>query len=136
MKRPTVNRFSLLVVLLLLIGGVLITSGCARFDRAADFTADPTSGEKPLVVRFTPAVEGAARRWIWSFGDGHTSTERRPEHTYDDPGTYTVLLAVFPRCTDTDPVTVVKEDYITVTAGLGLPPRPQDAAFLPGDSVP
>ena len=134
MKTAKVHRFSLLVVLLLLIGGVLIPTGCARFDGVADFSADATLGEKPLVVRFTPAVEGTVRRWIWNFGDGQTSTERRPEHTYDDPGTYTVLLIVFPRWSD--PVTVVKEDYITVTAGLGLPPRPQNAGFLSGDSVP
>lgn len=33
-------------------------------------------------------------KWHWSFGDGDTSTERFPEHTYDQPGLYTVELTV------------------------------------------
>ncbi len=33
-------------------------------------------------------------KWHWSLGDGATSTERFPDHTYTDPGTYTVELTV------------------------------------------
>ncbi len=33
-----------------------------------------------------------ATQWTWDFGDGTTSTERTPEHTYAAPGTYTVQL--------------------------------------------
>ncbi len=33
-----------------------------------------------------------ATNWSWDFGDGATSTERTPEHTYAAPGTYTVQL--------------------------------------------
>lgn len=32
--------------------------------------------------------------WLWDFGDGNTSTEQNPVHTYAAPGTYTVCLAV------------------------------------------
>lgn len=30
--------------------------------------------------------------YLWDFGDGETSTETNPVHTYDQPGTYTVQL--------------------------------------------
>jgi PKD repeat protein len=30
----------------------------------------------------------------WAFGDGATSTNAQPTHTYDVPGTYTVELTV------------------------------------------
>lgn len=32
--------------------------------------------------------------WAWDFGDGYTSTERHPEHTFPLPGTYQVCLTV------------------------------------------
>ncbi len=41
---------------------------------------------------------------VWRFGDGHTSTDRHPTHTYDSPGTYTVTLEVYGTglCADAD----------------------------------
>lgn len=30
--------------------------------------------------------------WLWSFGNGDTSTEREPSYTYPEPGTYEVAL--------------------------------------------
>jgi PKD repeat protein len=57
----------------------------------ADFTATPTSGAAPLEVQFTDASTGATS-WSWTFGDGATSTEKSPKHTYSSPGTYTVSL--------------------------------------------
>ncbi|HEY3013067.1 MAG TPA: Ig-like domain-containing protein [Gemmatimonadales bacterium] len=32
--------------------------------------------------------------WVWSFGDGQTSDQQNPTHTYAEPGTKTVTLAV------------------------------------------
>ncbi len=32
--------------------------------------------------------------YFWEFGDGDTSEEETPEHTYDEPGEYTVVLTV------------------------------------------
>ena len=32
--------------------------------------------------------------WLWNFGDGSTSHEQRPRHTYSQPGNYTVSLTV------------------------------------------
>jgi PKD repeat protein len=44
-----------------------------------------------LTVQFTKHTQGATS-WTWDFGDGATSTQRNPEHTYADAGTYTVRL--------------------------------------------
>lgn len=33
-----------------------------------------------------------ATQWLWDFGDGNSSTEEAPSHTYTAEGTYTVIL--------------------------------------------
>ena len=45
-----------------------------------------------LRVSFSNYTKGADT-WIWDFGDGETSTARRPSHTYASGGTYTVTLS-------------------------------------------
>jgi gliding motility-associated-like protein len=35
-----------------------------------------------------------AKSWFWDFGDGSTSTEQNPSHTYASPGIYTVWQTV------------------------------------------
>jgi PKD repeat protein len=50
--------------------------------------------------------------WSWDFGDGETSTERNPTHTYASAGLYTVSLTVTTNETDD---TETKPDYITVS---------------------
>lgn len=60
----------------------------------ADFSASPTSGPYPVTVQFTDKSTNAPTTWSWSFGDGSTSTEQNPVHTYMKPGTYSVKLKV------------------------------------------
>ncbi|MEO0216878.1 MAG: SBBP repeat-containing protein, partial [candidate division WOR-3 bacterium] len=60
----------------------------------ADFTAEPTSGYKPLTVQFTDKSTGNITNWSWNFGDGGTSTQQNPSHTYNIPGDFTVTLTV------------------------------------------
>jgi PKD repeat protein len=38
--------------------------------------------------------DGTIGTWLWNFGDGSTSTEQNPSHTYANPGTYTVCLNI------------------------------------------
>lgn len=38
--------------------------------------------------------DGTIGSWAWDFGDGHTSTEQNPSHTYAEPGTYLVCLII------------------------------------------
>ena len=57
----------------------------------ANFNANPTSGYAPLAVQFTDLSSNAVE-WSWTFGNGATSTEQSPMHTYSAAGTYTVSL--------------------------------------------
>jgi beta propeller repeat protein len=60
----------------------------------ANFSASPTSGTSPLKVQFTDQSTEIITSWNWSFGDGATSTEKNPTHTYSSAGNYTVNLTV------------------------------------------
>jgi Leucine-rich repeat (LRR) protein len=60
----------------------------------ADFVADETSGLLPLEVQFTDRSDNTATSWQWDFGDGNTSEEQSPNHTYTVAGTYTVMLTI------------------------------------------
>lgn len=66
-----------------------------RFVGSADFTADITSGPAPLTVQFTDTSNvPAPSDWLWQFGDGTTSTQQHPQHTYSSDGVYDVRLRV------------------------------------------
>lgn len=49
--------------------------------------------------------DGSIVSWEWDFGDGATSTEQNPSHTYASPGTYAVTLTVTDNEGATDPIT-------------------------------
>ncbi|WP_338017914.1 PQQ-dependent sugar dehydrogenase [Streptomyces taklimakanensis] len=59
---------------------------------------DRTSGRAPLKVSFSSAgssdADGDALTHSWDFGDGGTSTEANPTHTYRRNGTYTATVTV------------------------------------------
>ena len=61
-----------------------------------EFTATPRSGQVPpsLNVAFTDTSTGGPTTWLWTFGDGATSTSRNPTHTYSSAGSYDVSLTV------------------------------------------
>jgi 40-residue YVTN family beta-propeller repeat len=58
----------------------------------ADFTSNVTSGKAPVTVAFTDKSLGMPTSWDWNFGDGATSTDKNPVHTYSTTGNYTVNL--------------------------------------------
>ena len=62
----------------------------------ANFTAKPRSGDGPLVVQFTDTTTGHVSSRLWDLGDGTTSTEQNPTHTYryKNIADYTVSLSV------------------------------------------
>ena len=43
-------------------------------------------------VQFTDASQNLPTAWLWTFGDGTTSTAQNPNHCYTTAGTYTVTL--------------------------------------------
>jgi PKD repeat protein len=64
-----------------------------------------------LTVNFTNNSANADS-FLWEFGDGNTSTEKNPSHTYTTAGTYTVTLRSINNCRET-----VKTTTITLTSG-------------------
>ena len=56
-------------------------------------TDDPTTGKKDLRVEF---INGSVRYTtsLWDFGDGNTSSDTNPTHTYTTSGTFDVSLSV------------------------------------------
>lgn len=69
----------------------------------ANFTALPDTGLQPLDITFTNTSVGATS-YEWFFGDGGTSTDENPIHTYQDSGAFVVMLVVYDAvtgCTDT-----------------------------------
>jgi uncharacterized repeat protein (TIGR03803 family) len=61
----------------------------------ANFSASPRSGDAPLQVNFTNESSGLVTSRQWNFGDGTTSTDENPTHTYDSPRTYKAKLTVY-----------------------------------------
>ncbi|HEX8350436.1 MAG TPA: PKD domain-containing protein [Hymenobacter sp.] len=50
--------------------------------------------QKRRLVAFTDESIGKVNSWQWDFGDGTTSTEQHPTHTYKEAGKYVVVLWV------------------------------------------
>jgi uncharacterized protein (TIGR02145 family) len=59
---------------------------------SVDFIANKISGYIPLKVSFFDKSDSTAVSWEWDFGDGSTSKERNPIHTYKSRGKYSVTL--------------------------------------------
>ncbi len=58
-------------------------------------TASPQNPDEGKPVRFSANVQGDAPiTYNWDFGDGNTSVQATPSHTYDEPGDYTVTLQI------------------------------------------
>ncbi len=75
--------------------GLVLLAGCQG--PKADFTSDVRYGKAPLTVHFTDASNpngNPITAWAWTFGDGKTSAEQNPVHTYEKAGAYTVSLTV------------------------------------------
>lgn len=56
-----------------------------------NFSVSPSEGCGALTVNFTNNTVNATR-YIWNFGDGFSSTDENPTHTYTIPGYYRVSL--------------------------------------------
>ncbi len=60
----------------------------------AEFIAEIRQGYPPLTVQFRDFSSGSPFVWSWDFGDGSTSTEKDPVHTYSEEGSYATTLQV------------------------------------------
>jgi gliding motility-associated-like protein len=63
-------------------------------DPAVDFTSNNQYACKgPFTVNFQDLSPNAVA-WLWNFGDGNTSTQQNPTHTYTANGQYNVTLRI------------------------------------------
>jgi PKD repeat protein len=81
---------------------------------AASFEADVLSGPLPLAVQFTDRSTDNSDAWLWDFGDGNSSDQQSPSHTYTTVGKYTVSLTISDGITSD---TEVKSELIEVLKG-------------------
>ncbi|MCM4080993.1 ThuA domain-containing protein [Paractinoplanes hotanensis] len=126
-------------------GGNNDNSGIYRIDYIAGerapiaaASATPTSGPVPLTAKFSSAgsrdPDGGTLTYAWTFGDGGTSTEANPTHTYTEAGDYTAQLTV------TNPKGRTAVANVPVTVGNTMPAVsiefPPDGGFFEwGDQV-
>jgi cytochrome c len=126
--------------------GINPDSGLYRIDYAkgtrtpvARATADKDSGPTPLTVQFSSEgsedADGDELTFAWDFGDGETSTEANPTHTFDEAGTYNVRL------TATDSTGKSGNSTVVITAGntrptVELTVPVQGGVFDWGDEIP
>ncbi|NJD91196.1 MAG: PKD domain-containing protein [Geobacter sp.] len=123
---------------LTLSADVAITATFALLPTAS-FSATLSSGSAPATAAFTNNSINSSS-WVWSFGDGATSSlQNPPVHIYKAPGTYTVsLVATNSYGSNTDsydvtigscgsPARIGSSDYPTVQAAY-------DAA-VDGDTI-
>ncbi|SMO32992.1 PKD repeat-containing protein [Saccharicrinis carchari] len=113
-------------------------NGCVTFDDVsieyklvpdAAFKVDTFQGCYPLKVQFTNQSIGGSV-YSWNFGDGRTSNERNPVHTFREPGEYTVTLtAPGPDNVDgTYQMQILVHDHPTADFTYG-----PDVVYVPGD---
>jgi PKD repeat protein len=95
-----------------------ITVGSAVLAPVSNFSSNVTKGNAPLSVQFKDESTNSPTSWEWNFGDGKTSAEQTPSHTYETVGTYTVNLTAMNYGGSNS---TTKTDYITVTSDTSAP---------------
>jgi len=75
------------------------SSGVTVSRATAAFTRAPTGSVcVSQTITFTDTSSGLPVSWLWSFGDGITSTQQSPTHTYSVANSYTVWLTTTNAC--------------------------------------
>ena len=84
------KKSTFLILTMVAIISVMVMS-CSKDTPAP--TAEIFATIDGYTVTFNPTVTDVST-YAWDFGDGETSTEAKPVHTYAASGTYTVTLVV------------------------------------------
>ncbi len=94
------------------------------------FTGSPRVGCPPLQTSFTSWSPNSGVSYFWIFGDGSTSTQQNPVHTYSSSGSFDVSLIITDAggCKDT----IRKVGYIqTINAAANYIPPPTTSGCAP-----
>lgn len=99
------RKIALMLITLIVIG-IELLGGCTNQQQSvsteninptASISANPRTGTTPLTVYFTGIgsdSDGTVVSYYWNFGDGSTSTEQNPIHTFQSQETYIIILTV------------------------------------------
>jgi PKD repeat protein len=101
----------------------------------SNFTASATTICEGESITFTDFSSNVPTAWAWNFGDGQTSTDQNPVHTYATAGTYTVDLTVTNTAgSDSYQMTVTIENCATIENleknGVSIVPNPNNGNFV------
>lgn len=96
-----------------------------------DFVADRHRQVTGGDVKFTLQATGSIVSLLWDFGDGETSVDRNPVHTYAHTGKYTVSVTVTDKYAIN--VTETKRDFIEIVAApfVDFVAAPTDGTITP-----
>jgi gliding motility-associated-like protein len=86
------------------------------------------------LVQFQDISVGKIIIWNWDFGDGSSSSERNPTHTYDKVGQYTVRLTTideFGCSSEFQKVINVFDDYLIIVPNAFTPSGEKNQLFMP-----
>lgn len=87
----------------------------AKVPPSANFSAEPTNAVVGEAIQFTNLSEigtSPITSYSWSFGDGSSSTEENPLHTYAEVGTYAITLTVE---SEHGRDSTTKQNYVTIS---------------------
>jgi PKD repeat protein len=95
-----------------------ITVTVAPAPLAVSAVATPTVGDAPFATTVTASASGgwAPYTYAWTLGDGATSTQANPNHTFASAGSYTATLTV----TDSKGQTAQATAKVTVYTALSV----------------
>lgn len=104
---------------------------------SATASSNGVKGVEPLNVQFSSAgssdPEGQPLSYLWNFGDGTTSTEPNPNHTFSQKGVYTVNLSVSDGENTNQAVPIVIQVGLPPTVIIAAPT--DNSNYLAGQSI-
>ncbi|HPD66415.1 MAG TPA: PKD domain-containing protein [Bacteroidia bacterium] len=79
-------------------------------------------------IDFSTISSGSVIYWVWNFGDGSTSAERNPVHSFSSPGVYWVELCV---SSDAGCVSCEKKSFVLKSNGTEQPETENRITIFP-----
>jgi glucose/arabinose dehydrogenase len=114
-----------------------VTHSAANQLPIAISSASPETGQPPLTVSFSSTGSQDPNNdpltYFWNFGDGNTSTEPNPSHTYTQSGAFTVDLTVNDGSHTTQAAPLVIQVGLTPTVNIGTPLP--NSTYKAGDTI-
>lgn len=113
---------------------VYISPGSGNCSNAITHYWASGSGMTRTFVDSSSFVAGTYKTYSWSFGDGGTSTNMNPSHTYTSTGTYTVCLITYWKDSVLNTVNCTDTECKSITISIPPPPVNKIYGYILQDS--